>query len=137
MIGCNAKNIWQINVIPSFVKSSWIYAIPDRPEFPTDQGENERGWHDQSCWTLCVSECCCTLGRKKRLHNLWEVLSTGSKFMSYLLPIFEEQIRIYNAKRLWDPSYGVSTKKLSKHLTVFSAETVNIKQLANLINSKR
>ena len=28
--------------------------------------------------------------------------------------------------------YGVSTKKPAKHLTVFSPETVNIKQLANL-----
>ena len=41
-------------------------------------------------------------------------------------PIFEEQIRNYNAKRL-----GFS-RKPSKHLTVFSPETVNTKKLANL-----
>ena len=39
-----------------------------------------------------------------------------------LLPIFEEQIRIYNDKRLW-----VFHEKPSKHLTVLSTETVNIK----------
>ena len=44
-----------------------------------------------------------------------------------LLPIFEEQIRIYNAKRLW-----VFREKPSKHLTVFSTETVNIKKMAKL-----
>ena len=36
-------------------------------------------------------------------------------------------IRIYNAKRLW-----VFHEKPSKHLTVFSTETLNIKKLANL-----
>ena len=44
-----------------------------------------------------------------------------------VLPIFEEQIRIYNAKRLW-----IFHEKHSKYLTVFSTETVNIKKLANL-----
>ena len=47
--------------------------------------------------------------------------------LKVLEPIFEEQIRIYNAKRLW-----VFHEKPSKHLTVFSPETVNIKKLANL-----
>ena len=42
-------------------------------------------------------------------------------------PIFEEQKRIYNAKRLWG-----FHEKPSKRLTVFSPETVNIKKLANL-----
>ena len=42
-------------------------------------------------------------------------------------PIFEEQIRIYNTNRLW-----VFIEKPSKQLTVFSPETVNIKNLANL-----
>ena len=41
-------------------------------------------------------------------------------------PIFEEQIRIYNAKRLWG-----FHEKPSKH-SVFSPETVNITKLANL-----
>ena len=50
--------------------------------------------------------------------------------MSYLLPIFEEQIRIYNAKD-YGTLWGVHEKP-SEHLTVFSPETVNIKQLANL-----
>ena len=60
-------------------------------------------------------------------------LSAGPKFMSDSLPIFEEQIRIYNAKRLW-----VFHEKPSKHLTVISPETVNIKKLANLTaNSKK
>ena len=40
---------------------------------------------------------------------------------------FQEQTRIYNAKRPW-----VFHEKPSKHLTVFSPETVNIKKMANL-----
>ena len=42
-------------------------------------------------------------------------------------PNFEEQIRIYNAKRLW-----LFHEKPSKHLTVFYPETVNNKKMANL-----
>ena len=43
-----------------------------------------------------------------------------------LLPIFVEQGRIYNAKRVWDPM-GFP----SKRLRVFSPEKVNIKILVN------
>ena len=31
------------------VKSSWICAIPDRPDVHTNKGKNERGWHGQIC----------------------------------------------------------------------------------------
>ena len=44
-----------------------------------------------------------------------------------LLPIFQMQITIDNAKRL-----GGFHEKPSKHFTVFSPETVNIKKMANL-----
>ena len=52
-IGYNAQQKWQINVIPSLSKAHGNVAIPDRPDVPTNQGENERGWHDQICWPLC------------------------------------------------------------------------------------
>ena len=45
----------------------------------------------------------------------------------FLLPIFQEQTRIDNAKRLWG-----FLKKPSKHLTVFSPETVNVYKMVNL-----
>ena len=35
------------------VKSSWICALPDRPDVPTNKGENERGWHGQIFCPLC------------------------------------------------------------------------------------
>ena len=47
-----------------------------------------------------------------------------------LLPIFQEQIRIDSAKRLWG-----FHEKPSKHLTVFSLEKVNIYKNGQL-NSK-
>ena len=56
---------------------------------------------------------------EKRDHNPFE------HRLKVLEPIFEQQIRIYNAKRLW--VFPPNTFK-----TVFSPETVNIKKLANL-----
>ena len=61
----------------------------------------------------------------RTFERLWA--RAQSSWVRILLPIFVQQIRIYNAKRLWDPM-----EKPSKHLTVFSPETRNIKKLANL-----
>ena len=56
------------------VKSSWICAIPERPDVPVSQNTVGHGSKDYS-----------PLEQRLKVHEL----------------IFEERIRIYNAKRLW------------------------------------
>ena len=46
----NSLNGYDFEFWSRLVKTeNMIYAIPDRPDLPTDQGGNEGGWHDQSC----------------------------------------------------------------------------------------
>ena len=80
------------------VKSSWICAIPDRPDVPVSQNTVA---HESKKETTTAFE------HRLKVHEL----------------IFKEQMRIYNAKRLW-----VFHEKPSKHSKVFSPDKVNIKR---------
>ena len=65
------------------------------------------------------------MGQKERLQPLW--FEHGLEIHEWFYDrFFEVPKRNDNAKRLGD------SRKLSKHLTVFSPQTVNIKRLANL-----
>ena len=65
----------------------------------------------------------------RRFERLWV---RAQRSWVILLPIFVERVRIYNAKRVWDPM-GFP----SKHLIVFSPEKVNIKKLVNFTTNTK
>ena len=63
-------------------------------------------------------------GSKKRVCKLLQPFwAQAQSSRVFFLPIFKEQIRTDNAKRL-----GGLRENPSKHLTVFFSETVNIKK---------